>query len=503
MKCEQVQALLNAYLDGEVTPSERALIQAHLSGCTVCQQELDLLSTARSQVRSALQRRASQAVPSQDAWSRLEARLPKLQEFFLREAAQPSSKLTVWFAPKAPGVSRASNQFFGGVKMQKRWIFSGLAGAIVLSVMAILIARNVTPVSAREVLDRAHNVQTQSAVDQGIEHIRSEIYSNIEAKPEEQGMTTLVESYSDSVSGNFRVVTTDKNTDKVLQVYAFDGVNVYNSDSMQDGQESESPLTVYHSLQDQISLAQRKFVSVTNRKSNPAQDEESKFMFDKMNQDPQVELVGQETWDNGHTVYVLRSQQEIKLLVNNEITHPMGTVTFYFDVDTYQLLGNRVTLEKDGKEVLLSSQRTLLDEILPAESHIAWDLSDLQGINIVDDPNGEHSLPAKNSANEIPVETLASKTDSAYLLKTIPEGFSLKVNVLAEQPANGQFIYEALYTNQAEDSFIIRALGKPLEDTTREYEAYTTASGLVLHFLGQPDDTAKGRESTQIGRAHV
>ena len=118
-------------------------------------------------------------------------------------------------------------------------------------------------------------------------------------------------------------------------------------------------------------------------------------MFEKMRSDPQVELVGQETWDNGHTMHVLRSQQEIKLLVNNEITHPMGLVTFYFDVHTYQLLGSRVTMQKDGKEVLISSQRVVLDEILPAKSTIAWDLSDLRGINIVDDPNGEHSLPGK------------------------------------------------------------------------------------------------------------
>ena len=61
MNCEQVQSLLVAYLDGEVTPSERTLIQAHLSNCTVCQQELTLLSTARSQVRSMLQRQAVHA----------------------------------------------------------------------------------------------------------------------------------------------------------------------------------------------------------------------------------------------------------------------------------------------------------------------------------------------------------------------------------------------------------------------------------------------------------
>jgi anti-sigma factor RsiW len=102
MNCGQVKALLLAYLDGEVTPSERVLIQTHLSGCTVCQQELNLLSTARSQIRSALQRRAIQAVPSREAWSRLEASLT--------EAAQPSPKLKAWLSRKAPSAGRAFNQ---------------------------------------------------------------------------------------------------------------------------------------------------------------------------------------------------------------------------------------------------------------------------------------------------------------------------------------------------------------------------------------------------------
>jgi Putative zinc-finger len=488
MNCEQVQAILNAYLDGEVTPSERALILAHLSDCTVCQQELNLLSTARNQVRVVLQRRAIQAVPSQDAWNRLEARLT--------EAAQPSSRFKAWFARKAPNASRAFNQLFGGVRMQKRWIFSGLAGVVVLLILAILVARNVTPVSAREILNRAYEVQTQQAAGQGIEHIRNEVYSNIEAKSDGQGLDTIIESYYDPASENFRVVTTDRETGKVLQVYAFDGSNVYNSDSMKDGQQSDDPLTVYHSLQNPTSLMKKKFISVTNQKLNPAQDEESKFMFDKMRQDPQVELVGQETWDNGHSVYVLRSRQEIKLLVENEITHPMGLVTFYFDVDTYQLLGNRVTMERDGKEVLISRQQILLDEVLPADSNIAWDLSDLQGINIVDDPNGEHSIPAKIPSNVISVEVLASKTDSAYLLKTIPDGFSLEVSALPEQPENEPFFYEARYTNQAGDYFTIRTVGKPLEDTSRADETYTTASGLVLHFTVQAGIPEKGGEFT-------
>src|SRR5215211_8542727 len=96
--CGQVQSLLVPYLDGEVTPSERTLIQTHLSNCTVCQQEFTLLFTARSRVRSMLQRRAIYAVPSREAWNRLEAKLPKVQESFLPEADQPSSsKFQAWF----------------------------------------------------------------------------------------------------------------------------------------------------------------------------------------------------------------------------------------------------------------------------------------------------------------------------------------------------------------------------------------------------------------------
>jgi type II secretory pathway pseudopilin PulG len=363
--CGQVQSLLLAYLDGEVTPSERALILAHLSGCTVCQQELNLLSTARSQVRSTLQRRASQAVPSREAWSRLEARLT--------EAAQPSSRFTAWFSRKAPGAGHVFNQTFGGVTMQKRWILSSVVGVAVVLVLAALLVQTATPASARQILDRAYAAQTQAALTEGIEHIRNEIFSNLEAKSDGQGMDTIVESYSDPVSGNFRVVITDKETGKVLQVYAFDGSNAYTSDSMKGGQQSDVTLTVYRSPQNRPSLLGTKFASGNNRKLNAALDAEAKNMFDKMRQDPHVELVGQETWDNGHSVYVLRSQQEIKLLVENQITHPMGLVTVYFDVDTYQLLGDRVSMERDGKEVLISRQQILLDEILPAESNIAWD----------------------------------------------------------------------------------------------------------------------------------
>jgi hypothetical protein len=412
----------------------------------------------------------------------------------LAEAKVQPEKMDLWPAVRAKLTTSKTLLQPKEFLMNKKFTFTALAAVLVLSIVVAFMANNVTTVSAKEVLDRAYQVQTQPGTNQGIEHIRSEIYTNIEAK--EQGMDTIVESYSEPVSGNFRVVTTDKESGKVLQVSAFDGSNAYTSDNLSDDQQNDGPLTVYRNPLDRNSLYLQKFTNGTDQKLNPALDTDAKNMFDKMRHDPAVELLDQETWDTGRTVYVLRSQQEIKLLVENEITHPLGWVTFYFDTETYQLLGNRVTMEKDGQEMLISWQRVVVDEILTEESNIAWDLSDLQGLNIVDDLNHEHDKFGAVSSNVISVEDLASKTDSAYLLKTIPDGFSLEVTTQPKQAADEPFFYQANYVDQTSNYFIIRTLGKPLEGTSKTDETYTTASGFVLYFIGQPGTPAKGGEFT-------
>jgi hypothetical protein len=440
-----------------------------------------------------LQRRTVHAVPSAEAWNRLEAKLPKVQVHSLPEAEQLSSKKEAWFSRKAPNGNRASNLYkkFGGVSMNKRSIFSAAAGVLVLAVLAVVIARNVIPASAsaQQILERASEVQVQQPAAQGIRHIRSEAYDNLEGKSDRQGEDTIVESYSNPANGNFRVVITDKKTGNLLVVFAFDGSNAYNTEGSKSGQPGAELLTVYRNPQNRPSVIGTTFADRISGRSNAALDAEAKNMFDKMRKDPHVELIGKETWDNRHTVYVLQSQQEVKSFAKND---PMGLVTLYFDVHTYQLMGSRTSIEKDGKEVLISRQQILLDEILPADSHIAWDLSDLQGIKIVDDPNGEHSVPETLAPKVNPAKALAAKTDSAYLLKTVPAGFSLEVSVLPKQPTNRPFFYEAGYTNKAGDYFVIRTFGdKPLEDTSWADEIYTTASGLVLYFVNQPSIDTK------------
>ncbi|HZM21841.1 MAG TPA: zf-HC2 domain-containing protein, partial [Anaerolineales bacterium] len=356
MNCEHIQSLLVPYLDGEVTPSERTLIQAHLSKCIVCQQELSLLSTARSRVRSMLQRRAVHAVPSAEAWNRLEAKLPKGTE-------QPTSKFEVWFTSKAPGVKHASNlhKKFGGVLMNKRSIFSAMAGAVVLAILAVFVARNVTPASAsaRQIMDRAYEVQSQQSAEQGIQHIRTEIFSNLETLPEAQGSDWIVESYFDLQSGNFRMVSTDTQTGKVTEALAYDGSYEYNSEGTKSSTPEGSALIIYRSPLTQASALSQKL-----RLRYGVEGLDAKTLFDKMRNDPNTQLAGKETWEGGLHVYALRSQQPLKVLVDTNVAEPMGLVTVYFEVDTYRIAGSRVTMEKDGKELLISLERTLMNETL-------------------------------------------------------------------------------------------------------------------------------------------
>jgi len=132
MKCQEVNELLVAYLDNEVTPSERILIRAHLAGCAVCQENLAALSALQSRVSQFLQVRAAQAVPSPQAWSRLQARLAG-------EARPSPSWLPTWLQRLAPGVGRINRVFEGEITMKKKFALTTIAVLVIaLSVIAFV-----------------------------------------------------------------------------------------------------------------------------------------------------------------------------------------------------------------------------------------------------------------------------------------------------------------------------------------------------------------------------
>ena len=126
MNCREVQERLVAYLDGEVAPSERALIRAHLAGCDACGRELAALSATQNRVRRSLQVRAAQAAPSPQAWSRLQARLAG-------EARPSLSWLPAWLQRLAPDVGRISQNFQlrGGITMKKGFAFATLVALVI------------------------------------------------------------------------------------------------------------------------------------------------------------------------------------------------------------------------------------------------------------------------------------------------------------------------------------------------------------------------------------
>jgi hypothetical protein len=77
MNCKEICELLTAYLDGEVTPQERAYIEAHLPGCPQCRAELEALSATRDNLRGMLKSMAGEVSPPAQAWEKVRARLEK------------------------------------------------------------------------------------------------------------------------------------------------------------------------------------------------------------------------------------------------------------------------------------------------------------------------------------------------------------------------------------------------------------------------------------------
>ncbi len=116
MRCREVRKALTAYLDAEVMPSERRLIEAHLAGCGSCERELSGLSSTRSRLTDSLSTMAAAAAPSSQALSHLQDRI--VEEV------------------RTPPATRFRRK--GDRRMKMRWrIAFGTLGAIVLAAAII------------------------------------------------------------------------------------------------------------------------------------------------------------------------------------------------------------------------------------------------------------------------------------------------------------------------------------------------------------------------------
>ncbi len=138
MTCTDVRTTLVAYLDGEVTPSERRLLEAHLAGCAECQRDMAGLSALQSRTSQFLRDTAVQVSPSPQAWSRLQARLA-------RDARPLPRWLPAWAQRLAPRVGPAFPLIHGGPTMKQ-----GLALMAVVALAVIFgTVATVPPVRAQ------------------------------------------------------------------------------------------------------------------------------------------------------------------------------------------------------------------------------------------------------------------------------------------------------------------------------------------------------------------
>ena len=139
MKCREVRKAFVAYLDGEVMPSERTLIDAHLAGCDSCARELATLGSSRRTLAGSLKILAGQASPSPQAWIHLQARLA--------EEARSTEKTTRLLRK-------------GDRPMRTRWrIALGAAGALVLAV-AMIAAVPTSRAAAGDFFADVFNIKT-------------------------------------------------------------------------------------------------------------------------------------------------------------------------------------------------------------------------------------------------------------------------------------------------------------------------------------------------------
>ena len=77
MNCKEISELLLSYLDEEIRPEERGAIEAHLSACSSCREEMEALAATQRKLRQGLNTMAAGALPSPYAWATINERLVK------------------------------------------------------------------------------------------------------------------------------------------------------------------------------------------------------------------------------------------------------------------------------------------------------------------------------------------------------------------------------------------------------------------------------------------
>ena len=95
MKCEQVNELLLAYLDEQVSAEQRAEIEAHLAGCEACAAEREALAALRADLSATVGAAGAAITLPAAAEARIAAHLEA--ELQKTQAPGPLAALSGWF----------------------------------------------------------------------------------------------------------------------------------------------------------------------------------------------------------------------------------------------------------------------------------------------------------------------------------------------------------------------------------------------------------------------
>ena len=114
MNCQDMKTLAVAYLDDEVTSSERSLILAHLAECEACRSELGELQALQGRLQRSLKASAASASPPAQAWEQL------------RQGLAHSPNPQTRPRPARPGIFPYPMFTFQGENPMRKFVFATL-----------------------------------------------------------------------------------------------------------------------------------------------------------------------------------------------------------------------------------------------------------------------------------------------------------------------------------------------------------------------------------------
>jgi hypothetical protein len=365
--------------------------------------------------------------------------------------------------------------------MKLKTKLSALAVLAVIAVVTVFVAGNVTNVSAQKIIARATAAQTLPT--HGIWHTQIKIYQNhTMLTGDHSGTTTIDDDYYDLTDGKFRSVSQDS-AGKILQVAAFDGT--YNYSGLQSaGNGANEPLQVERvKAGPDDGIKARSTDSTATAQAGPADPTSlTKTLFDDFRNNPRVRVDSQKTWTDGTPVYVL-IDDNFQTQQGSDDKTLTGSMSMVFNSETYALIESQTTVRKGDQDVVIDEIQWLVNEALPVESSVVWDLSDLKGISIAD---GEQQSTEDNVVFETLTEQqLAAHTLDYYLLDPLPAGYTVKIGAVANQPKDQDYTFEINYTGPDSETFEMQAVGKMdsgfIESSFYD-GSYKAASGLMLNY---------------------